>query len=122
MTSRAMVGALAGKAVNNSQIARISADGVINLANGVGSNFVGGIVGYVTSGTIEQCHNAATIESHAWQARTGGIVGYACPEEAALLISDCYNEGTIKACTSWSYGGRSAAVSREQQKGTAPSH
>lgn len=106
--SRAMVGALAGKAVNNSQIARISADGVINLANGVGSNFVGGIVGYVTSGTIEQCHNAATIESHAWQARTGGIVGYACPEEAALLISDCYNEGTIKACTSWSYGGRSA--------------
>lgn len=105
--STAYVGLLSGKVIE-SEISKISTSGIINLANGEGTDYIGGIVGYFTGGTIDQCKNSATVESHAYQSRTGGIIGYACANDKALTVSNCYNEGQIKACTAYIWGGRSS--------------
>lgn len=104
--STAYVGALAGKTSGTNTISKVVSKGIINLANGEGTDYIGGIIGYFTGGLISESKNEATVESHAYQARTGGIVGYACPAEMAVNISNSYNEGHVKACTSYIWGGR----------------
>lgn len=104
----AKIGGLAGKALNAVTISKVTSSGSIILSDGVGTDYIGGIIGEFSSGTIDQCSNSALVESHAWQARTGGIVGYAYASEMPIKISNCYNIGTAQAYTGYVYGGRSA--------------
>lgn len=102
------IGGLAGKTEGRVDIFKVSVSGSIVLNDGVGLDYIGGVVGQFLGGTIEQCSNSALVETHAYTARAGGIAGYTCPTETYIKISDCYNVGVIKACTAYIYGGRSA--------------
>lgn len=104
----ARIGGLAGKTVGNVKIANIASSGSIIASDGVGDDYLGGIIGYFSGGTIDQCYNSAQIESHAWNARAGGIAGCAYAKEMPIKISNCYNVGDIRAYTAYIWGGRSA--------------
>lgn len=102
------VGALAGMTKDLVTISKVTTSGAITIKDGIGVDFIGGIVGQFLGGEIDQCKNAIDIEDHAFTSRTGGIVGYATPSEISIIISNCYNVGSLKACTAYVYGGRSA--------------
>ena len=52
-----------------------------------GQNYVGGVFGYSSSGTIENCYNAGTISG---ASNVGGVCGY-----ASATIKNCYNKGAV---------------------------
>ena len=52
-----------------------------------GNNYVSGVCGYSSSGTIENCYNAGTISG---KNKIGGVSGY-----ASATIKNCYNTGTV---------------------------
>ncbi|MBD5086863.1 MAG: hypothetical protein HDT32_05875 [Clostridiales bacterium] len=106
--NKAIVGGLAGLTQGRVGISQIAVSGSIIMADGIGDDYIGGVIGQFNGGSIEQCVNAALVESHAWNSRAGGIVGYAIPSEMKITISNCYNVGEIKSCTSYIWGGRSA--------------
>lgn len=73
--------------------------------NGEGE-YIGGIAGYLSRSTIEECYNAADISG---KAKVGGIVGYAgtastgesSASASTSRISYCYNSNTVSGsdCT-----------------------
>ena len=108
------IGGLAGRADNNSTITKISVVGTININNGdnTARTFVGGIVGAIHGGTIDQCKNSATIITSSFRAMVGGIAGYAggisdigngaaklngYTPDSRITISNSYNIGAISA-------------------------
>lgn len=108
------IGGLAGRADNNSTISKISVTGTINIDNGdnTARTFVGGIVGAIHGGTIDQCKNSATIAASSFRAMVGGIAGYAggvsdigngtsksngYTPDSPITISNSYNINTISA-------------------------
>ena len=73
-----------------------------------GRNTVGGIVGHIESGVIEDCKNYGTISGGA---NVGGIVGQIDAWHRTVRIRNCYNRGNIKGTGSSTGGilGRSHA-------------
>ncbi|MGN0621570.1 MAG: dockerin type I domain-containing protein [Porcipelethomonas sp.] len=73
------------------------ADGEINVNPGNFSEdyrrikYTGGIVGYIQSGTIENCYNSADIKSDYQYVFVGGISGY----NNYCNVEFCYNTGNI---------------------------
>lgn len=112
-----VVGGLAGKAKDYTQISRVYISGSIVPTYGNGEDYIGGVVGVFHGGVIDQCANAATIEDHARIVRIGGIVSYIEATSSNVNISNCYNIGTLKACTAHISGGRSAGGIIGQVKG-----
>ncbi|MCH5156548.1 MAG: hypothetical protein J1G02_01570 [Clostridiales bacterium] len=102
------VGGLAGSTKGLVTISKVSTSGEITIKDGKGADYIGGIIGQFLGGDIEQCRNSIDIEDHAYTSRTGGIVGYATPSEITINISNCFNVGSMKACTGYIWGGRSA--------------
>ena len=80
-----MVGGITS--VNNAKIKNYYNDGTIQCENG----FVGGIVGYAVSVTLEMsnCYNIATIGIGYY---SGGIIG---DLDCNAVINNCYNRGNI---------------------------
>lgn len=70
--------------------------------------YVGGIVGYASSTTIENCSASATINTTT-DKPVGGIAGYAlnCNSAYSRYISGCYSEGTI---TNTSFDNRTGGI------------
>lgn len=96
-----MVGALAGKASGNTKLYRIETSGQITIGNYSGFDYVGGIVGHFLGGTIAECANHVNVTSKARHARSGGIAGYACPQEMPITISNCYNTGNLLSSSNY---------------------
>lgn len=76
--------------------------GKVDITNGSethGINVVsGGIVGYMTYGTIDDCVNASLVGSGTYESEesysyAGGIVGYA----TNVTMTDCVNDGPVQA-------------------------
>ena len=59
--------------------------------------YVGGIVGYMTAGSITNCYNTSAISaiSNSANAIAGGIVGSFRGYPSSIEISNCYNTGNI---------------------------
>jgi len=70
-----------------SQIIRCSAEVVIKPANST-SEYLGGIVGYLTNSLVSQCFTRVNIEGKYY---LGGVVGLSINAE----ISDCQSEGRV---------------------------
>lgn len=66
-----------------------------------GNSNVGGIVGYLSNGTVSNCKNYATVEKPRTSGGSGagGIVGTAYGNGSYFhsTITDCYNYGTVRA-------------------------
>lgn len=91
------VGGLAGKANGNTLISKVSVEGSIWI-KWDGDSSVGGIIGLLQGGRIDQCKNNASISTiQFWTTVAGGIVGTANPVDSIITISNCYNQGQILA-------------------------
>lgn len=67
----------------------------VNNADITGYEDIGGIVGYINSGEVVNCVNRGTITSG--RNCSGGIVGNVWPDEGSNpKIYNCYNEGDVK--------------------------
>ncbi|MCD7773186.1 MAG: carboxypeptidase regulatory-like domain-containing protein [Ruminococcus sp.] len=104
-----------GYMVNNLSVSGYNYAGLFGYANGSaviknvmvkgsvsGTNYVGGIVGYITSEvTVESCTNIATVSSSSGTARAGGVVG----SNSSGTVSNCINASTIAVDTNSGYTG-----------------
>lgn len=106
-SSTAAIGCLAGIS-RDSQILQVNTKGAINYDFGDHNVNIGGVVGEIHSGSIEQCCNEANIQCHARHAKTGGIAGFAGVDGLPINISDSYNKGEIAAYTPHLDGGRAS--------------
>lgn len=76
----------------------VKSNGKIRASEYCGAGCVGGVVGHINGGTIENCGNLASIEGDeaksGWehQAYVGGVVGYA----RGVTIQNCWNGGTVE--------------------------
>ena len=76
----------------------VKSNGKIRASEYCGAGCVGGVVGHINGGTIENCGNLASIEGDeaqsGWehQAYVGGVVGYA----RGVKIQNCWNGGTVE--------------------------
>ncbi len=73
--------------VKDAVVKNLTVSGQIN-----GGSWVGGIVGYALSSTIDNCVNKATVEGAQGKVCAGGIVGYAAE---ASVIQNCSNKGSV---------------------------
>ena len=65
--------------------------GDINITVAAGS--VAGVVGYIRTGTIQNCANQGTVTVNGTGGSVGGILGYG--NNAEIYIRNCYNTGTV---------------------------
>lgn len=77
---------------NCSFLGTISA-GKIDNGSAMGSNSIGGIVGYNYVGTIEKCNNGSSITTLAGGQAAGGIVGI----NSHGTVKECCNTGNLRA-------------------------
>ena len=81
---------------------------VVKIGTAPGGTALGGIVGYINSGSkyvylVDRCHNYGTVintkgtgrDNNNYEGRSGGIVGYINIDGTAT-ISECHNHGTIE--------------------------
>ena len=66
----------------------------------IGSAHVGGIIGHMNGGLIENCHVDAVI--YATNIASGGIVGW--PKEADGIVKNCYAKGKVGAANGFAGG------------------
>ncbi|OQB47955.1 MAG: The GLUG motif protein [bacterium ADurb.Bin157] len=101
IAGNAGVGGITGYASNynglQSQIIRCSAEVAIETANWA-SDYLGGIVGYLTNSLVSQCFTRVNIEGRFY---LGGVVGYSYIAE----ITDCQSEGRVFGNDSSAYVG-----------------
>ena len=93
-------------AINDGTILNCWCEGSIFLKSATSVAEAGGIAGAsgtdnVRTGEIRECYNVATIETVAYDAYAGGILGSA--QNNGHIVSYCYNRGTVKATGSNSY-------------------
>lgn len=67
-------------------------------ANAGGTSFAGGIVGYLMSGTVQNCLSNVTVTGTSY---TGGVVGYS---ESTGTVKNCRNEGDVTGTNSHAGG------------------
>ncbi|WP_459481359.1 beta strand repeat-containing protein [Clostridium saccharoperbutylacetonicum] len=88
------IGGICGLA-DNTTITNCSLNGNITLTATGGGYYVGGLVGYITIGSINSCYNegivSATAGANCSPAIVGGIVG----NMDSVNLMDCYNTGSI---------------------------
>lgn len=114
-----MVGGLAGKTTGITNIYRVAVKGNIVIGNYSGYDYIGGIVGQFLGGEIRECFNQADVTNKARNARTGGIAGYASPQEMPITILNCYNTGNLLSSSNWTtaFGGRASGGIIGQARG-----
>jgi len=104
------VGGLAGDAINNSTISQIYVNSNSRaLVSTGGHSYLGGILGYMEGGNIDQCANEAPIELYSRYAYVGGIIGGVQANTNSIFVTNCYNNGIITSDAGpWttSYGDR----------------
>ena len=83
-------GGIVGESDKNEDGSEVIISGCLNKGLCYGTQ-VGGIVGYMNTGTIKDCHNVGSIDRNA-DALSGGIVG----ELQNGVILNCINDGPIK--------------------------
>ncbi len=81
----------------------------------IGTTKVGGIVGYISNNgvvTIEDCSNSGDITNNYSSNSAGGAVGGIVGDNAgdSLLITGCYNEGTISMNTTITFESESGGI------------
>lgn len=91
--------------LNGGTIKNVAVEGTVTSSN----NYVGGIVGRIVSGSVENCGFKGTVESTKKSAYVGGIAGY-CGNGSTQkgTIKGCVNEANINASTNGYAGGITA--------------
>ena len=105
VSSSNCVAALAGQ-IYAAEDAPVTIKDVVSDASVSGASYVGGIVGYSTTGsaaiTIDHCTNNGSVTATSY--RVGGIVGGMLATTAPKTIKDCTNNGPVKT-NSFTAGG-----------------
>ena len=57
-----------------------------------GEIYAGGVIGYAYNAWIDRCQNTARVES---PFTAGGIVGYSHGDNYEVLMTNCFNKGTV---------------------------
>ena len=82
--------------INGAAIQNLNVEGSVSSTN----SYVGGIVGKVQSGTIENCSFSGTVTSGHTSGYAGGIAGYAGNSASQkAVIENCSNSGDIAGAT-----------------------
>lgn len=96
-------------AINQAAIRNLNVSGTVNST----VSYVGGIVGKVQAGTIENCSFSGSVSSSKSKAYVGGIaggiLGYG---KKTIAIRDCYNTGSITGSD------KAGGIVGQLQKGT----
>lgn len=95
------IGTLAGEAIGNTTVSRVAVDGKIYDESGSGLDYVGGLLGAMFGGTIDQCEVVCDIDIIAKHARGGGIVGYVVPQDLPVMISNSCFVGELLASSNY---------------------
>lgn len=90
ITGKAYVGGVAAYINNNGNVEYCYTTGDVT-ATGTDSIYCGGVAGYVSLGTIQNCYSACDISTS--NNRTGGIVGYINNG----TVKNCYSTGDIRS-------------------------
>ena len=78
--------------INGATIKNLKVEGTVQSSN----NFVGGIVGKIISGNVEQCSFTGTVTTTKAGAYVGGITGYSGNGSTQKgMISECVNNATV---------------------------
>ena len=96
----ANVGGIVGR--NNGTITDCTVEGSVEAKD---ADFVGGIAGFHSKGSITDCHSSATVEGRAF---VGGIAGQSDAMSYPASITACYSTGSVTAkmnSVNYSYAG-----------------
>ena len=85
----ANVGGIVGR--NNGTITGCTVEGSVKAKD---ADFVGGIAGFHSKGSITDCHSSATVEGRAF---VGGIAGQSDAKLGIASITACYSTGSVTA-------------------------
>lgn len=98
------VGGLIGKAENNSSIVSSSNSGKVFSNSTNDSKYIGGLVGHLTSSELKDSFYKGELEVKSSAGLTdcsGGLIGELAAPSGPLLISGCFNEGSISVSSNY---------------------